>query len=274
MNAIRRIGASLVVLLCILLLTSSAYATGDGDASLGVCESCWRTLFSIQDPQPPTNLSDAKALWDYRDTGEYQNTGAYFQVYVAVSLRDKLSDYDAVKELRVRHLETEREFSLIPDPCHDFLSTNTQYYYLLMQPEDWMFQGTWHITMVYKGSDRLMHRQTIDAFAGPELFPTEPTGITIKQSAPGQPVFVEWDGIGPTPPNGPYRYKVRIYTDEFCAYDVLGTPVYSSGRVTSPPIPATDIGLRLRLENRQYQGVLGDSSAFARALKILVLQPQ
>jgi len=98
MKITQKTGASLVVLLGIFLLTISAYAAEYEDGSFGICESCWRTIFSIADPQPAMNLIDAKALWDYRDTGEYQNTGAYYQVYVAVKLGGKLLDYNSVRQ--------------------------------------------------------------------------------------------------------------------------------------------------------------------------------
>ena len=269
MKATKGIGAYLVVLLGILLLTSSGYATGYQDGSLGICQSCWQTLFSIEDPDH-VNLTDQKALWDYRDTGEPeitqapQNTGAYYHVYVAVTLGGKLLDFSDIKEVRVRHLETEREFSMIGDPCLTFLNIG-QYWDLLLQPADWMFDGTWHITMIYKGSDRLLHRQTIDAPAGPRFFPAEPKDISIDKQDGN--VKVSWTGIGT--PSSSIRYRVRVYVDEFCAQDPgVGFSYSPEGRVSFTfPIPPTGV---VRLENREYVGP-GDVP-FARAIKIFKVQ--
>jgi len=286
MKITRKTGVSVVFLLGICLLTTGAYAGEYDYWGFSQYQSCWWEIYSISDPSP-VNLTDALALWDYRDTGRVQDTGAYYHVYVAVipvsgsELPDHNAVASAVREIKVKHLQTGREFTAGTDQCFTFVGIG-RYYDVYLQPEDWTFEGEWQITMIYEGRDHRLHRQTLVVPAAPELFPAIPKEIKIKRS--GDYVEVSWDGIGtPRYLGGDFAYRLRIYDpDGVCADDYAwkyDTSNPSRPRIVSDPtnpccpkITPDLIGQRiLRLENRSLQAV-GEGSGFGRAVKFLKLE--
>jgi len=197
--------------------------------------------------EPPVNLKNQEAIYDYRDTEVVSNSGAYFGASVGVFLTELLSDYNDVLEIKVKHLETEQEYTLLPDPCPNYLGLNMQAWGVFLRPSSWMFQGTWRFTMLYKDSAGNKHKQFKDAVPGPEIFPPVPDIEIVKA---GGFITISWSAI-PVQSGYLNDYRIRIYPDGICPKN--WTILYNSYEMTVssyPPIPESYVGSKIRLENR------------------------
>jgi hypothetical protein len=199
--------------------------------------------------EPPANLTGQEAIYDYRDTGLESNSGAYFLVDAGGSLLH----HNDVLEVKVKHLETEQEYTLLPDACTNFLGLNAQSWAVFLRPSSWMFQGTWRFTMLYKDSDGYKHKQFVDAVPGPAVFPPVPSDIEIVKT--GGYITISWSAIGnPFPQPGQpkeYDYRIRIYPDGICPVNcpILYNP-YEMTVSSYCLIPESYVG-KIRLENRR-----------------------
>jgi hypothetical protein len=214
------------------------------------------------------NLTGAAAMYDHRNSGTWTESalgpegvsGAYLDVSVGVITGGKLLKHSNVRSIKVKHLETGFKFSLQPDICENYLGPGQQAWYLYLRPEDWMFEGNWEFTMLYKGSDRNVHKQIVSVPAGPKVFPMKPSHIQIVKSSSS--IDVSWSALG-NPDTGQFDYRIQAYEDicpvivfrgDWCVtcQNKAGTYDPILNKVTFA-IPLEWSGHKIRLENRIYE---------------------
>lgn len=199
----------------------------------------------IEDLSPANLRSQSQeAIYDCRDTGVVSNSGAYFSASVGVVLGELLLDYNDVLEVKVKHLETEQEYSLSPDQCTNYLGVDMQAWGVFLRPSSWMFEGHWRFTMLYKGSDGYKHKQFVDAVPGPEVFPPVPDIEIVKTE---YVITISWSAM-PIEPGYENQYRVRVYDPDGICPLFWGLSI--SNGVISAQFPSGFIGRKVRLENR------------------------
>jgi hypothetical protein len=220
----------------------------------------------IPDPEP-VNMAEASAFYDYRDYaicsrtdkgGAKARSGAYFDLNVGVILGEWLSNFEDVIKVKAEHLDTGQELFLIRDTCTIYIGREMQYWFLLLRPESWMFEGIWEFTMTYKDSEKKKHRQTKQWEMRPVAFPLKPSYIEITK---GESDFlVSWSAIGMPSPASPFDYRVRIYQEGCCVAEVRGDWRGGVGwydpavNKVNFPIASGWSRAQLRLENRVLTG--------------------
>jgi hypothetical protein len=223
----------------------------------------------------PVNF-DGSVYYDYRDYGNSNLatpggpqalSGAYFHFDTFVWLDGKLTDYDNVVNVTAEHEESGQELSLLRGPVltrpPPIDPSEVQGWYLFVKPEDWMFSGTWKLTMTYE-VDGVRYRQSIWPPLGTVAFPVRPSHVTVTRSL--EEFIVSWTATG-NPYIGPLDYRVRIFEGPDIIADLrgkwdgpslpLGLPqgTYDqSGNRIVFPIPCAYGGesYLIRLENRIY----------------------
>ena len=71
---------------------------------------------------------------------------------IGVILGEYIQSFDDVYETKAKHLETGQFFYLMRSPCTKWIDRDIQYWYLMVKPENWMFEGTWGFGIWYNGT--------------------------------------------------------------------------------------------------------------------------
>ena len=89
-------------------------------------------------------------------------------------------------------------------------------WYLILRPEDWMFEGTWKFTLTYYDSKGKMHRQVKERVLARPTFPPKISNIMVKQI--DNVYKVSWSAIGDPTKSPPYLdYRVQVFN---ASYDI------------------------------------------------------
>jgi hypothetical protein len=183
--------------------------------------------------ESPVNF-EGGVYYDYRDYGNSNlatlggpqaMSGAYFHFDCFVKLveeNEKLTAYEDVVNVTAEHKEEGQEFSLQRGPLvtrpFPIEPSQVQGWYLFVKPEDWMFSGTWKLTMTYK-AEGVRYRQSICPPLGPVAFPTRPSHVTVTRSL--EEFIVSWTATG-DPLSSQMDYRVRIFEGPDMRADLRG----------------------------------------------------
>ena len=179
----------------------------------------------IVEDQSPINFLQGWqiARYEYRDYGSVgvflKNTntsgsdssgGAYFMFDSAIKPGGLLNTFEDIVNVEVTH-STGKVFNLLnlirQWPSLDLISE----WYLLLQPEDWMFQGSWTFTLTYKGTDSRLHRQSFIYDMRPIAIPGKISHVRVEKNLDSYQV--SWSGFGAPGVSGPspFNYRVRVF---------------------------------------------------------------
>jgi hypothetical protein len=181
--------------------------------------------------EPPVNF-EGGVYYDCRDYGNSNlampggpqaMSGAYFHFDCFVKLGGNLTDYEDVVNVTAEHEQEGQELSLQRGPLvtrpFQIEPSQVQGWYLFVKPEDWMFSGTWKLTMTYEVGG-VRYRQSIWPPLVPVAFPTKPSHVTVTRSLEDF-FIVSWTAAG-DPWSGPMDYRVRIFEGPDMIADLRG----------------------------------------------------
>lgn len=192
----------------------------------------------IIEDESPVNFEWFDLNYSYRDfgTSSFSNTGgddsrtgAYFRICPAIKIvpGQPLGSLDDIVKVEVIHLNTGQEYSL-QQRDWTWIGQQLSLWLLYLQPEDWMFEGTWEFTLTYLDSRGKMHRQVKERVMARPAFPPKISNIMVEQI--GGEYKVSWSVIGiPTQPTQPpppdLDYRVRVFNASYnnCLKDYRGT---------------------------------------------------
>lgn len=202
------------------------------------------------------------ARYEYRDYGSVfvflKNTytsgfdssgGAYFMFDSAIKLGGLLNSFEDIVNVEVTH-STGKVFNLLNLIRHWPLLDLISEWYLFLQPEDWMFGGSWTFTLIYEGTDNRLHRQPWIYDMPALAFPAKISHVRVEKTDGSYQV--SWSGFGS--PSNSVHYWVRVFDslslDCFQDYRT-GTYDPITNRITFT-IPGDYAGedFFVRLENR------------------------
>jgi hypothetical protein len=177
----------------------------------------------IEDPSPINFIQGWQiARYEYRDYGSVnvflKNTntsgfdssgGAYFMFDSAIKPGGFLNNLEDIVNVEVTH-STGKVFNLLNFirlwPSLDLISE----WYLFLQPEDWMFEGSWTFTLIYEGTDSRLHRQAFIYDMPPLAFPSKISHVRVDKNSDSYQV--SWSGFGkPIDSGSPFNYRVRVF---------------------------------------------------------------
>ena len=172
----------------------------------------------VTDPAPD-NISSCYANWEYRDYGNYgllaniggsqQRTGPDIMLECSIETGGLLDAIENVIKVEAQNLKAKKRFYLHYDP-YSWLGTHYDWWGIMVQPSDWMFEGRWKFTLTYNGSDGSKHRQVWVEPPIDKAFPAHICHVTVNRSA--TKFVVSWSGIGiPGDSIHPIDYRVRIF---------------------------------------------------------------
>ena len=153
----------------------------------------------------PSNIRYALVYYDYRDYGDTHlsviggpdaKSGPYFSFDIGIQKVDLIEDFNRVISVIAKHMETDTEFSLLHDADVSFMYAAEEPVHawgLLLQPKDWMFEGTWQFILTYMGTDKKEHQQIFNKQYGGLAFPVKPSHISTTKS--GDFYIISWSGI-------------------------------------------------------------------------------
>jgi len=171
----------------------------------------------ITDPSP-VNFYWANINWDYRDFGNYGTLnwiggsqlrkGSGFRFECEIRTGGLLDNINDVTRIKVYNIVTKKHYLLNYEP---FLWPRyggiMDYWALIIQPSEWMFESNWRFILYYKGSDGHNHKQFLLTTPPKKVFPADIAHVTINRA--GGSFEVSWSGIGP--PSQIINYRVLVF---------------------------------------------------------------
>ena len=220
----------------------------------------------VIDPSPD-NFSWVNINWDYKNFGNYGDlkliggsqlrTGAAFRFECEIYTGGLLDNLGDVIRVEAMNTLTKKRYILHYDPFFwPAYGGIMQYWTLIVQPHESMFEGKWKFRLYYRGSDGNKHLQVLTAQPPAKIFPAQIAHVTVKRS--GGSFEVSWSGIG-NPDIPLINYRVLVFQGVDVIEDIHGdwegggtmtTGTYDTiaNKVTFT-IPATyageDYGIRL-----------------------------